>query len=205
MDPNTSIEGLTQAIADRAWYPLFAYLFSLLILIWRTWQPRLFEERDGKPPIIPKGAQWAPALALTGLAAFVEAFLSGLTVEVAVAVTAYAVATGGPLAIGVHRISKELKSGVPTALQAAVLFIGVAGLSGCASMKPVVRTVDDLAREACNFYFSDRMGISLEDAARTYCKVREDWAPFIDPLLRAQEEGGELAAQRLGLEPPDGE
>lgn len=211
MEPQAALEGLTDAIRDRAWYPLFAYLFTVLIAIWSRWQPRLFEPRGDKPALIPPGVQWLPAVVLTGFTAFVEAFVAGLSVDLALAVTFYAMAVGGPLTVGVHRIGKEVRSPkfptVPTRSGGALLVLFAIGLSGatvsCAAVKPVVRTIDDLARESCQFYFRDTLGISFEDAARTYCKTREDWAPFIDPLLRAQAEGGALAAEQQGLSTPE--
>lgn len=69
----------------------------------------------------------------------------------------------------------------------------VACLGGCASFKPVVRTADDLAQEACALFFGDKQGIDIEAAAKAYCATRQAWAPFINPILAAEKQGGALA------------
>lgn len=76
-------------------------------------------------------------------------------------------------------------------------------VSGCAGWKPVVRTLDDIARIHCANYFAKVQGVSLEDAFEAYCRTREAWAPWIDPVIRAQSEGVETveaqaAAKREG-------
>lgn len=202
-----ALHGLTEAISARLWYPFAAYLFAILIQVFQVWQPRLFEERDGRDPIVPKRLQWAPALVVTGLAAFVEAFYAGLGLPMAVAISAYAVATGGPAVVGAHRIAKELKGsgGLPLSSGAllVVLAVGLGGstIGGCAAAKPIVRTVDNLAQEACALYFGEQIGLSFEDALRTYCQTREALDPFVEAILAAQQEAGPQAAQKLGLEP----
>lgn len=73
--------------------------------------------------------------------------------------------------------------------------------------KPLVSTVDDLARSMCSVFFGQQNGISIEDAARLYCDTREKWAPWIDPVLAGTQAGGQA---RLGTalgdpseEPPE--
>lgn len=83
----------------------------------------------------------------------------------------------------------------------ATLFLA----SGCAAwswnedVKPVVRTVDGVARELCALFYGDAMGISLDDAARVYCSLREQYAPWIDVVLAGAQAGGLKA-----LQPPSG-
>lgn len=62
----------------------------------------------------------------------------------------------------------------------APLVVAVA-LSGCATIKPIAKTVLDVAREACGFYAS-QTGFSFEDACATEKQLR----PFIDAILAAQ-------------------
>lgn len=193
MDEHQAIQGFTQALSERAWYPATAFLFTLLIKVVRLWWPRIFEGTDGQPPIVPKHLQWSVALLVVGASAFTEAFFSGLGVEIAIGLSVFAMLTGGTSAVGIHRIGKEVSGNVGLAIALGFLLVG------CGSVKPLVRTVDDIARDLCAVHFGEQLGIPFEEAARTYCEAREDWAPFLDPLLAAKREGGELAAQRHGI------
>lgn len=62
--------------------------------------------------------------------------------------------------------------------------------AGCAEWKPIVRTVDDVARLFCARHYSQAVGVSVEDAWEAYCRTRDAWAPWIDPLIQAQAQGG---------------
>jgi hypothetical protein len=67
------------------------------------------------------------------------------------------------------------------------------GLMGCAvfqSAKPVLRTVDDVATNLCALFFADRQSISVEDAARTFCRTKRQLQPWIDEVLAAQQAAG---------------
>lgn len=99
------------------------------------------------------------------------------------------------------RLPKPPSSGTGTAL--LVLMLGLPAFTGCAfwqEAKPVVRTVDDLARDACSLFFGEKMGLDVVDAARAYCATREEWAPFIDPMLAGMDQGGTLALSRKPAE-----
>lgn len=69
----------------------------------------------------------------------------------------------------------------------------VLSLCGCSwwqgEAKPVVQGIDDVAKNLCSLFYSGRNGITVEEAVTTYCKAREQYAPWIDPILRAQREG----------------
>ena len=80
---------------------------------------------------------------------------------------------------------------------ALCLLLLTAGCGFWSGAKPIVRTVDDIARDMCVKFFSERNSLSLEDAARAYCKKREDWARWIDPILAAQQEGANAMIQDL--------
>ncbi len=96
-----AIAPLIQAVRDHAWYAVFGYAITLLIAVWRVWKPVLWER-------IPYRLQWLPALVLTGLTAFLTAWQTGLEPVHAVAVAAWAVAVGGPAAIGGAHTGKRL-------------------------------------------------------------------------------------------------
>lgn len=75
---------------------------------------------------------------------------------------------------------------------------GATACAGTGGAKPVIRSVDAIAQELCSRFFAEKRGISVEDAAKAACKAREDYAPWIDPILAAQQEG----AVRAGAAQP---
>ena len=62
-------------------------------------------------------------------------------------------------------------------------------LSSCAGMKPVARTVNDIARGACELFFAEQQGMAI-DVARDVCAAREVLDPFIREILSAQKAAG---------------
>lgn len=72
-------------------------------------------------------------------------------------------------------------------------------MPSCASFKPIVRTIDNLAKEACAMYFGEQMGVSLEDAAKAYCNTRKALDPFVTELLKAQEKAGLASSEVQGI------
>jgi hypothetical protein len=75
----------------------------------------------------------------------------------------------------------------------AAMVVVALGMSGCASMKPVIRSVNDRAREACEFFFASQQGSSI-DRAREVCAIREVLDPFLREILAAEQAAGEQAA-----------
>ena len=65
------------------------------------------------------------------------------------------------------------------------LLFGAVLASGCALLAPA-RTANHIARDLCALHYSEREGLSLEDAAETFCK---DLRPWLDLVLRTQREG----------------
>lgn len=85
--------------------------------------------------------------------------------------------------------------GPPTlSLRGLAVAFGCLILVSCASAKPVVRTVNDLAFEACQIYFGQKNSISLEDAAKTFCDTQEKLKPWLDEILAAQQRAGAKAS-----------
>lgn len=188
----------TKALQERAWYPLFAYAFTALIALWRKARPGWFEVVNGEEPLINPRFQWIPALLVVGMSAFVEAFASGLSWMVACGLGLFALVTSGPAVIGGWRIVKETKGeggATSKASSLTLLFVcGGIGLGGCSVVKPVVKTVDDVAKDLCAIHYGEEFGVSFDEAARKYCELRKDWAPFIDPLVRARLEAAQTIA-----------
>lgn len=83
------------------------------------------------------------------------------------------------------------------AMRRAIWLLGllvVVFLSGCASLKPVLSSADEIARALCAAHFGQKSGMTVEQAARAYCETREAWEPWIGPALQAKRSG----AQRAG-------
>ena len=188
------ILSINDAIGQRAYYPLAAFLITILVSLLRKLGPDLFNR-------IPKNFQWLPAVILNAGGAFIEAEASGEAVSSAILLALYAAVLGGSASVGAHHISKRLSPVIKEGALGIALIVSVAfSLTSCAGIKPVIKTIDDLAQDACGMFFADRMGISWEDAARAYCNTREALAPFIDPLLEAQAKAGGEAAAAQGIE-----
>jgi hypothetical protein len=73
---------------------------------------------------------------------------------------------------------------------AAAIVIATFTLPGCASVMPVLKSVDQIARSLCAAFYGEKNGISADEAARLYCATREAWEPWIGPALDAQRAGG---------------
>lgn len=71
--------------------------------------------------------------------------------------------------------------------------LAFAALTSCNGVKPVIRTVNDIAKEACALFFAEKQGISVEEAARGICATREVLDPFIREILKAQQVAGAAA------------
>lgn len=78
-------------------------------------------------------------------------------------------------------------------LASVVTFLVGLTLPGCSGVKPIARTVNDIAREACELFFSEQQGMSIE-TARDVCAAREVLDPFIREILAAQKAAGTEAA-----------
>jgi hypothetical protein len=83
------------------------------------------------------------------------------------------------------------------ALSVATLTLSVGCTEG---LKPLARTVDDIARSLCSKYHEEAYGISLDEAAKLYCHTREAYAPWIDAALAGVTAG---ASAKAGVEKCD--
>lgn len=89
------------AIEHRAWYSLAAAVLTLAIALWRRYQPLVWDR-------IPRRWQWLPAVLVPAAGAFVHAEMTGLSIGVALAVTLYAMISGGMTAIGLAHTAKRI-------------------------------------------------------------------------------------------------
>lgn len=183
------VKGLSDAIQVKAWYPLVAYAVALLIRIITVWKPRLLEEVDGKPPLLPKRIQWLPAVLIAAGTALWDGFSAGYSWQTSLILVVYAAATGGPGAVGVYRIGKETFKKTAKVTAALLLLALPLGLSACAEVKPYLRTANDYAPSVCAAFFSQKQGISVEQAAELFCKTQKQLQPWIDQLLSLEKQG----------------
>jgi hypothetical protein len=91
-------------------------------------------------------------------------------------------------------ISKWFKLIVACAVLALVCLPLAVASTGCANVKPVLQTADDIAQTLCAKYHQESFGISIEDAAKKYCELREDYAPWIDAALASIQAGAAAKA-----------
>lgn len=75
---------------------------------------------------------------------------------------------------------------VPHALLVAAV-LATAALASCAALKPVARTTHDVAKQLCELFYSEKNGISIEEAGRAFCATEQDLRPWLDEVLKAQE------------------
>jgi uncharacterized membrane protein YhaH (DUF805 family) len=159
-----AIPQLIQAVRDGAWYAVFGYAITLVIALWRIWQPSVWKR-------IPRRWQWAPALGLTGLTTFVAAWQLGVEPAHAVAVAVWAVLVGGPAAIGMAHTAKRLlekKEEPPpdepklhiTVTKVGLVFTVVI-LAGCAGSLEQARATRIASRD---------LGVEGAPADRGYCQ-----------------------------------
>lgn len=98
---------------------------------------------------------------------------------------------------GQVRLLNQATSARAVARFAAATSLGAALLAsdGCAAIKPAAVVANDIARDLCALHYSEREGISLDDAAKTFC---QDLRPWLDLVLRAQRDGAHPEACTFG-------
>jgi hypothetical protein len=65
--------------------------------------------------------------------------------------------------------------------------VGISGCSAWTTAKPVVRTVNDVARDLCVTHFGEKSKLSPEEVAREFCERQKDLAPWLDWVLAAKQ------------------
>lgn len=189
-----NFDDLIPAIQGRNWYAVAAIVIWALIALWKNRAPEIYYR-------IPDGWRWLPPVLLAACTGFVDGFASGLPWRQAALRALFAVLTMGVGAMGLHGAAKASPlpyGGGPSGVL-LVLGIGLGMLAptGCAEARSVARNANDVARELCAMHYAQRDGISLDDAAKTFC---QDIRPWLDLVLRAQREG--VAGACEVAEPP---
>lgn len=80
----------------------------------------------------------------------------------------------------------------------AILMVGMLSLAaldlpGCAMVKPVIRAVDDIARDACQLFATGHPDQLGGVSPAEFCDAREHLEPFIDHILSGQQAAGAAA------------
>ncbi len=83
---------------------------------------------------------------------------------------------------------------------ALVLLVLAALLPGCAGTAPAVKSVYDLAGEACTKYFADQPS-AADGAPATICRDAAALQPFVDALLDVLAKAGPRASAALKPQP----
>lgn len=78
----------------------------------------------------------------------------------------------------------------------AIACLALLMLPSCASWKPVVRTISDIAKDLCIEHFGAKTGLSPADVAKKFCETRDDIEPWTDALLAAKRDAAPIAEAR---------
>lgn len=70
------------------------------------------------------------------------------------------------------------------------ILLGSAIMAACVAVKPIAKTVDSIATDACVQHFGEVSGLSLEEAAEKFCSTKKQIQPFLDALLAAKQTAG---------------
>jgi hypothetical protein len=89
---------------------------------------------------------------------------------------------------------KKVEATKPPILPVLGLFLLLCAPLSCAGSKPYLRTADDAATWACSAFYGKKQGISLDEAAQTFCKSKAQIQPWLDQLLALERQG--LAAEK---------
>lgn len=69
------------------------------------------------------------------------------------------------------------------------LGLALAALTGCATLKPYIKTADDVARALCAAWAAEHQQISVEQAFDTFCAIEANWRPFLPEVKLKQQQG----------------
>lgn len=78
---------------------------------------------------------------------------------------------------------------VPTFIAACLAATSATGCAAFNSAKPVLRTADDIAGAWCASHFAETSGLSVEDAAKTFCATEAQLRPWLRLVLSGQRDG----------------
>lgn len=81
-----------------------------------------------------------------------------------------------------------------------LMIFGASAAVGCAALKTIVRTIDDIAEDACVLFATQNAGEHTERlqglSPAEFCDIKENLDPFIEHITRAQQTAGGMAVSR---------
>lgn len=92
-------------------------------------------------------------------------------------------------AVAAYVTDKAREATKPPVLPVLGLFLLLCVPLSCAGSKPYLRTADDAATWACSAFYGKKQGISLDEAAQTFCKTKAQLQPWLDQLLALERQG----------------
>lgn len=92
-------------------------------------------------------------------------------------------------AVAAYVTDKAREATKPPVLPVLGLFLLLCAPLSCAGSKPYLRTADDAATWACSAFYGKKQGISLDEAAQTFCKTKAQLQPWLDQLLALERQG----------------
>lgn len=72
----------------------------------------------------------------------------------------------------------------------------------CAQAKVIARGANDLAAELCAKYYSQKNGVSIDDALKAFCTGEQVLAPWLHLVLSAEKNGVDKSGLTLCEQPP---
>jgi hypothetical protein len=79
------------------------------------------------------------------------------------------------------------------------VLLALLALTGCASVKPIIKDLNDVAVEACLAAFGqENPKMTAGEVLREFCAADSDLQPFIDGVLTAKSKAVELRAIEKG-------
>lgn len=97
-------------------------------------------------------------------------------------------------AVAAYVTDKAREATKPPVLPVLGLFLLLCLPLSCAGSKPYLRTADDAATWACAAFYGKKQGLSLDEAAQTFCKTKAQLQPWLDQLLSLERQG--VSAER---------
>ena len=85
---------------------------------------------------------------------------------------------------------------VPLGTLASAMLVTALAAS-CTDLKPVARTTHDVAKQLCELFYTEKNGITIEEAGRAFCTTERDLRPWLDEVLKAKQRAS-LAREKAG-------
>ena len=99
-------------------------------------------------------------------------------------------------------IEEKKETPIPPVLPLLMLALLFLPAATCAQAKTIARGANDIAAELCAKYYSQKQGISVDDALKTVCAGEEVLAPWLRLVLSAEKSGVGKSGVVMCEQPP---